>query len=143
MGVVADAVRAARCAACSDRERWKPPDWQERERAAQDRLLSESWATLGTMTVDSRAALEALCGPLLRDPVADQAADRAVQVLQAQAAALNWVRQATGTYPAPLEVARRLAAAASQLRGDDRDPVTVLIGVAAVAVAEHQATTAA
>ena len=66
-----------------------------------------------------------------------------MRVLHAQAAALAWVRQTTGRYPAPTGVARRLAEAAAQLRGDDRDPVTVLIGVAATAVAEHQATTAA
>lgn len=47
------------------------------------------------------------------------------------------------TYPAPPAVARRLAETAAQLREDDRDPVAVLIGVAATAVAEHQATTAA
>jgi hypothetical protein len=106
-------------------------------------LLSESWATLAIMMGDARAALDALCGPLLPDPVADQAADRAVRILHAHAAALTWVRQATGSYPAPLEVAGRLAEVATQLRGDDRDPVAVLIGVAAVAVAEYQATTAA
>jgi hypothetical protein len=95
------------------------------------------------MTVDPRRALEALCGPLAADPVEDRAADRAVRVLHAQAAALAWVRQTAGTYPAPPAVAQRLAEAATQLRGDDRDPVSVLIGVAAAAVAEHQATTAA
>ena len=100
-------------------------------------------ASLTVMTVDPRRALEELCGPLTADPVADRAAERAVRVLHAQAAALAWVRQTTGTYPAPPAVAQRLAEAAAQLRGDDRDPVTVLIGVAADAVAEHQATTAA
>jgi hypothetical protein len=95
------------------------------------------------MTVDPRRAVEELCGPLAADPTADGAAERAVRVPHAQAAALAWVRQTTGTYPAPPAVAQRLAEAAAQLRGDDRDPVTVLIGVAAAAVAEHQATTAA
>ena len=95
------------------------------------------------MTVDARRAVEDLCGPLAADPVADHTADRAVRVLHAQAAALAWVRQTTGTYPAPSAVAKRLAEAAAQLRGDDRDPVAVLIGVAATAVVEHQATTAA
>jgi hypothetical protein len=95
------------------------------------------------MTVDPRRTLEELCGPLAVDPVADQAADRAVRVLQAQAAALAWVHQTTGTYPAPATVARRLAEAAARLRTDDRDPDTELIRVAAAAVAEHRATSAA
>jgi hypothetical protein len=95
------------------------------------------------MANDPRRVLEQLCGPLPIDPAADQAADKAVRVLHAQSAALAWVRQATGMYPAPPTVAQRLAEAAAQLREDDRDPVTVLIGVAATAVAEHQATTAA
>jgi hypothetical protein len=105
--------------------------------------VSVVWASLAVMAVDPRRALEELCGPLAPDPVADLAADRAVRVLHAQAAALAWVRQTTGTYPAPPAVAQCLAEAAVQLRGNDRDPVTVLIGVAAAAVAEHQATTAA
>lgn len=66
-----------------------------------------------------------------------------MQVLYAQAAALTWVRHTTGSYPAPQSVAQRLAEAAAELRGDQRDPVTVLISVAAAAVAEHQATTVA
>lgn len=106
-------------------------------------LVSVLSASLKAMTDDPRRALEELCGPLPVDPAADQAADRAVRVLHAQSAALAWVRQATGTYPAPPAVARRLAETAAQLREDDRDPVAVLIGVAATAVAEHQATTAA
>jgi len=105
--------------------------------------LSGSWAIVAIMTVDPRAALEALCGPLSPDPAADRAADRAVQVLHAQAAALAWVRQTTGTYPAPPAVAARLADAAAQLRQDDRDPAGVLISVAAAAVAQYQATSAA
>lgn len=53
-------------------------------------------------------------------------------MLHAHAAALAWVRDTTGTYPAPASVADRLAAVAEQLRkDDDRDPVAVL-GQAAV-----------
>jgi hypothetical protein len=73
------------------------------------------------VTDDPHRVLEELSGPLPTDPAADQAADRAVRVLHAQSAALAWVRQATGTYPAPPAVARLLADTA----------------------AEHQATTAA
>ena len=93
------------------------------------------------MTVDPRRVLDELCGPLAGDPVADQAADRAVRVLQAQAAALAWVYQAAGLYPAPPMVAQRLAEAAARLRTDDRDPDTELVRIAAVA--EHRATSAA
>jgi hypothetical protein len=106
-------------------------------------VVSVVSGSLGRVTVDPRRVLEDLCGPLTDDPVAVRVADRAVRVLHAQAAALAWVRQTTGAYPAPAVVARRLAEVAAELRSDDRDPVTVLIGVAAVAVAEHRATTAA
>lgn len=106
-------------------------------------LVVGARATLVAMTGDCRAAVEALCGSLPPDSAADQVADRAVRVLNAHAAALDWVRQTTGSYPAPVEVARRLSEAAAQLRDDDRDPATVLIGIAAGAVAEHHATTAA
>jgi len=105
--------------------------------------VSVSSASLVVMTDDPRRVVEELCGPLAADPAADQAADRAVRVLHAQAAALAWVRQTTDAYPAPPAVSQRLAETAAQLRLDDRDPVTALIGVAATAVAEHQATTAA
>jgi hypothetical protein len=112
--------------------------------------MSPSRVTLAGMSaVDlpaaAMAAIEALCGPLPADPVADRVADRAVQVLHARAAALSWARQATGSYPAPPVVARRLGEAAAQLCGDsdERDPHTVLIGIAVAAVAEHHASTAA
>jgi hypothetical protein len=60
---------------------------------------------------DPYEAVDALCGV-----VPDAAADRAVEVLHAHAAALAWVRQALGTYPAPPGVAQQLAVAAAQLR---------------------------
>ena len=97
------------------------------------------------MATDPHEALQALCGDLPADPAKDRAADRAVQVLHAHAAALAWVRQETGTYPAPHAVAAHLAEIAAQLRDDDddRDPLTTLIAAAATAVTQHQATTAA
>ncbi len=75
----------------------------------------------------AHALIEALCG------TPDQAADRAVEVIHAHAAALAWLRAVTGTRPAPAVVAAQLRLAAAQLRrGDDeRDPYLVLIRVAA------------
>jgi len=95
------------------------------------------------MVTDPHMALQALCGDLPADPEKDRAADRAVQVLHAHAAALAWVRQATGTYPALPAVAAHLAEIAAQLRDDDRDPLTTLIAAAATAVTQHRATTTA
>jgi hypothetical protein len=91
------------------------------------------------------AAIEALCGRLPADPDADRAADRAVRILHARTAALTWAAQATGAYPAPPPVVQALAEATVQLRadGDVRDPHHVLIEVAAAAVAEYHASTAA
>jgi hypothetical protein len=89
------------------------------------------------MTADharAHALIDALLGP------PDSAADRTVEVLNAHAAALAWVRDTTGSYPAPMWVAARLHAAAARLRiGDDlRDPTGVLGQVAAEALASRQ-----
>jgi hypothetical protein len=75
----------------------------------------------------------------------DPAADRAVAVLHAQAAALALVREATGVYPAPPDVSARLREAAESLRSgvDDRDPRVVLERIAVNAVAVHRAGTVA
>jgi hypothetical protein len=75
----------------------------------------------------ARALVESLCG------TPDEAADRAVQVLHAHAAALAWLRAATKTRPATAAATARLRAAAAQLRraDDERDPYLVLIRVAA------------
>jgi hypothetical protein len=94
------------------------------------------------MTADSTRA-HALTDALFGQP--DAAADRAVAVLNAHAAALAWIRDTTGTYPAPPSVAEQLAAVSRQLRnGDDpRDPAPVLIQVAVEALAAHRMTDAA
>ncbi len=89
------------------------------------------------MTADRTRAhdlIDALCGK------PDAAADRTVEVLNAQAAALSWVREATGAYPAPASVAEALNSAAGPLRtGDDpRDPVIVLGRIAVEALAAHR-----
>jgi hypothetical protein len=75
----------------------------------------------------------------------DRAADRAVAVLHAHAAALAWVHDTTGTYPAPPTVTAHLNDAAETLRTgtDDRDPVAVLGQAAVDALAAHRASTAA
>jgi hypothetical protein len=89
--------------------------------------------------VRAHALVDGLCGP------PDPAADRAVEVLHAHAAALAWVRDATGRYPAPPSVSARLNSAAEHLRTglDDRDPVAVLGQTAVDALAAHRADTAA
>lgn len=89
-------------------------------------------------TARAHALVDALLGP------SDAAADRAVAVLKAQAAALAWVCDTTGAYPAPGSIIDTLAAVAERLRRDDsRDPVAVL-GQAAVdalaALRAHAAT---
>jgi hypothetical protein len=75
----------------------------------------------------------------------DAAADRAVAVLNAHAAALAWARDATGQYPAPSTITAELAAVAARLRSgaDDRDPVAVLGQAAVDAVTAHRAHSAA
>jgi len=72
--------------------------------------------------------------------VPDDAANRAVDVIHAQAAALNWVYDQTGRYPAPADVAAALDRAARPLRTgeDDREPSAVLYEVAAEALASSQ-----
>jgi hypothetical protein len=79
--------------------------------------------------------IESVCGK------PDAAADRAVQVIHAQAAALEWVHETTGAYPAPLAVADQIEAVARRLRplvGADDDPATILHQVAVEALAKYQ-----
>jgi len=109
-----------------------------------------SRSTLDVMTTDyeaAMAAIQALVGPLPPDPEADARADRAVAVIHAQAAALGWVHQATGAYPAPPSVAQTIARTAARLRdvgtvAAEPDPDRVLIGVAAEALSAYRATAA-
>jgi hypothetical protein len=77
--------------------------------------------------------------------VPDAAADRAVAVLHAHAAALTWVHDTTDAYPAPSSVAAELERVAEKLRSgaDDRDPVGVLGQAAVDALAVYQAATVA
>jgi hypothetical protein len=74
------------------------------------------------------ALIEQLCG------IPDARAVRAVEVSNAQLAALAWVRESTGAYPAT--VSARLQEVADQLclPGDGRDPREVLIQAAVAAV---------
>jgi hypothetical protein len=85
----------------------------------------------------AQALIEELCGK------PDEAAIRAVDVILAQGAALNWVAQATGRRPAPRRVADRLQVVATQLKdlADQRDPNEVLIQVAIHALAEERSST--
>ncbi len=87
----------------------------------------------------ARALVDDLLGP------SDQAADRAVAVLNAHAAALAWVRDTTGLYPAPPSIAAELSRVAGRLRtgADDRDPVTVLGRAVLDALAAHRASAVA
>jgi hypothetical protein len=92
------------------------------------------------MTVDHDrlyAVIEDLAGPT------DAAGDRAAAVLHAHVAALAWVRDTIGVYPAPAPIAEAIATAAAQLRDDDRDAVDVLIRVAVDAVSAYRTTVAA
>ncbi|HET8659476.1 MAG TPA: hypothetical protein VFM55_10815 [Micromonosporaceae bacterium] len=95
-----------------------------------------------TSTVD-RARAHALVDDLLGQP--DATANRVVAVLQAHAAALAWVRDTTGSYPAPADVAAQLDSAAARLRSgeDKRDPVPVLGQAAVDALAAYRAVAAA
>jgi hypothetical protein len=87
----------------------------------------------------AHALVNDLLGP------SDDAADRAVAVLNAHAAALAWVRETTGSYPAPPIVANRLERAAQLLRSghDAREPGVVLSRTAKDALAVHRATSPA
>jgi len=99
---------------------------------------------IGAVTAAAdRARAHALVDDLLGP--SDQAADRAVAVLHAHAAALAWVRNTTGTYPAPASVAVQLFSAAERLRdgSDGRDPVAVLGQTAVDALAAYRSTAAA
>ena len=71
----------------------------------------------------------------------DATADRAVAVLNAHAAALAWVRDTTGSYPATASVSSALENAARRLRtGEDAgDPVAVLGHAAVEALAAYRA----
>ena len=95
------------------------------------------------MTDPDRARAHALIDELVGP--SDAAADRTVAVLHAHAAALAWVRNTTGSYPAPADVATRLDEAAARLRtGEDaRDPVAVLGQAAVDALAAHRSAAAA
>jgi hypothetical protein len=106
--------------------------------------MSELSRSIGTMssTADlsrTHALIDELFGPT------DAAADRSVAVIHAQAAALAWVRDVTGVYPAPTAVAAELDRIAKQLRSadDDRDPVAVLGQAAVDALATYRASAAA
>lgn len=68
-----------------------------------------------------------------------------VTVLHAHAAALAWVRDTAGVYPAPAAVAAQLDDAAARLRtgDDDRDPVAVLGQAAVDALAVYRSAAAA
>ncbi len=79
-------------------------------------------------SAEVHALIEQLCG------IPDAAAVRAVEVSNAQVAALAWVRESTGCYPTA--VSARLQEAADELcqPGDDRDPREVLIQTAVAAV---------
>jgi hypothetical protein len=94
-------------------------------------------------TTGDRIRAHALVDDLLG--ASDEVADRRVAMLHAHAAALAWVRDTTGTYPAPAIVAAVLAKAADRLRTseDERDPVAVLGQAAVDALAAHRATVAA
>lgn len=98
-----------------------------------------SGIVLHSWTERAHELVDELLGP------PDQVADRAVAVLHAHAAALAWVRDATGSYPAPAKVAAVVASAAERLRtGDDeRDPVAVLGQTAVQALAALRTTAAA
>jgi len=87
--------------------------------------------------IRSHALVDGIFG-LAPNADADESAARAVAVIHAQADALVWVRDTTGRYPAPRP--GFIAAAAAKLRADDdRDPVIVLRGVAADALAVYRA----
>jgi hypothetical protein len=97
--------------------------------------LSEGRPCIPDMTTDrAHGLVDAVCG----EP--DAAAVRAVAVLQAHGAVLAWVRQATGSYPAPVRVAERLQEAALRLRTgvDAGEPGAVLVQIAAAALAEDR-----
>jgi hypothetical protein len=87
----------------------------------------------------AHALVDDLLGP------SDQAADRAIAVLNAHAAALAWVRDTTGLYPAPPSIAAELSRVAGRLRTgvDDRDPVAVLGRAAIDVLAAHRASAVA
>jgi hypothetical protein len=107
--------------------------------ACWDRELSARLSRITTMTdpVRSRRA-HALAAELFG--TSDPVADRVVEVLHAHAAALAWVRDTTGSYPAPVLIAARLDSAAERLRAgiDDREPVAVLKQTAIDALAAYQ-----
>jgi len=95
-----------------------------------------------TATADHMRA-HALVDDVLNPP--DQAADRAIAVLHAHAAALAWVRDTTGHYPAPASVAAHLDRVSRRLRTGQEpgDPAAIMRQAAVDALATHQSTAAA
>jgi hypothetical protein len=90
-------------------------------------------------TLSHSADLHAYIDQVFGTP--DAAACRVVDVLEAQAAALAWVRDTTGRYPGPKRVGAAIQEAANGLRGvdDERNPKQILFAVAAEALAAHMA----
>ena len=100
--------------------------------------VASSFMTAAVALTHAHTLVDDLLGP------PDRAADRAVAVLHAHAAALAWIRDTTGAYPAPAEVAARLDSVAASLRGgDNRDPAAVLGQTAVDALAAFRSTVAA
>jgi hypothetical protein len=75
-----------------------------------------------------QALIEQLCG------TPGAAAVRAVEVSNAQLAALAWVRESTGAYPAAVSARLQEVADELCLPGEDRDPREVLIQAAVTAL---------
>jgi len=103
-------------------------------------------ATIRTVTADDELARERARAHELVDRLlgpSDQAADRAVTVLHAHAAALTWIH-AAGIYPTPPSIASELTNVAHRLRTTDhRDPVEVLGQAAITSLAAYRAHNAA
>lgn len=89
----------------------------------------------------SHALVDSIFG-LAPDAAAEVAAARAVEVIDAQAAALAWVRDVTGTYPAPRPVADAIAKIAERLRLEDGNAAALLREAAAAALAAYRPATA-
>jgi hypothetical protein len=87
-------------------------------------------------TARAQALVEELFG------VPDAAANRAVVVIHAQTAALAWVRDVLGVYPAPRPISEHLQRIANDLKSidDQRDPAHVLMHSASEVLARYQAT---
>src|SRR5262245_61672158 len=100
--------------------------------------------SVGTGSMPTMTAVSARAVALVQElfGLSDPVADHVVEVLHAQGAALEWVREKIGTYPAPRPVAAHLEAVAQRLRSgvDRRDPVVALQEAAEEALATYQAT---